>query len=62
MRTCVACRRSGAKSSLMRLRRRSDGVVVPELDPRRGGRSAYVCPTHACVDQAVRRRAIARSL
>jgi predicted RNA-binding protein YlxR (DUF448 family) len=61
-RTCVACRRKGARSSFVRLRRRSDGVVVPEFDPRTGGRSAWVCPTHACLDQATRRRAIARSL
>ena len=62
VRTCVACRKRAAKSTFVRLRRRSDGVVVAEFDPRRGGRSAWLCPSFACLDQATRRRAIARSL
>jgi uncharacterized protein len=46
----------------VRLRRRSDGVVVPEFDPHRGGRSAWLCPKRACLEHAVRRHAIVRSL
>jgi uncharacterized protein len=46
----------------VRLRRRSDGVVVPEFDPRRGGRSAWLCPKRACLEHAARRHAFARSL
>lgn len=47
----------------MRFRRRRDGVIVPSV-ARRGasGRSAYVCPSAACLADAVRRRGFERAL
>lgn len=62
VRTCVACRTRRPQRALVRLRRRSDGVVVPALGRRTRGRSAYLCPARACFDQAVRRRALERAL
>jgi hypothetical protein len=47
---------------MLRLRRRSDGVVVPDVAHRRPGRSAWVCGARACLDTAVRRRAFHRAL
>jgi predicted RNA-binding protein YlxR (DUF448 family) len=44
------------------MRRRSDGVVVPDVAHRRQGRSAWVCPTRTCLGTAVRRRAFLRAL
>jgi predicted RNA-binding protein YlxR (DUF448 family) len=44
------------------MRRRSDGVVVPDVARTRSGRSAWVCPTRTCLTTAVRRRAFCRAL
>ena len=44
------------------MRRRSDGVVVADVAHARSGRSAWVCPTRACLGTAVRRRAFHRAL
>jgi len=62
VRTCVACRTRRPQRALVRLRRRSDGVVVPAVGRRTRGRSAYLCPARACFDQALRRRALERAL
>lgn len=47
---------------MLRLRRRTDGVVVPDVAGRRPGRSAWLCPRRQCLETAVRRRAIGRAL
>lgn len=62
VRTCVACRTRRPQRALVRLRRRSDGVVVPAMGRRTRGRSAYLCPARACFEQALRRRALERAL
>lgn len=62
VRTCVACRTRRPQRTLVRLRRRSDGVVVPAVGRRTQGRSAYLCPTHTCFARAARRRALERAL
>lgn len=61
-RTCVGCRTQRTSSSMLRLRRRKDGVVVADLQGRRPGRSAWVCASRSCVDAGVRRRGIVRAL
>jgi predicted RNA-binding protein YlxR (DUF448 family) len=62
VRTCVACRTRRPQRALVRLRRRTDGVVVPSVGRRTRGRSAYLCPARECFDKAVRRRALERAL
>ena len=54
-RTCLGCRRVGPKASLVRLRRRPDGVVVVDRAGRAGGRGAYVCADVVCVERALQR-------
>jgi hypothetical protein len=39
-----------------------EGVLVPDLRARLAGRGAWVHPDPACLDLAVRRRALARAL
>jgi predicted RNA-binding protein YlxR (DUF448 family) len=62
VRTCVACRTRRPQRALVRLRRRSDGVVVPAMGRHTRGRSAYLCPARACFEQALRRCALERAL
>lgn len=62
-RTCVACRTGGGKRGLLRVVRLPDGQGVA-LDPtgKKSGRGAYVCPTEPCVAQALKKKALERSL
>ena len=59
-RTCVGCRRVAASRELVRLTLR-DGDVVPG-ERRPVGRGAWLCPEPACLEQAIRRRALDRAL
>ena len=63
VRTCVACRTAGGKRGLLRLVRLPDGAGVA-LDPtgKQSGRGAYICPTVACIELALKRKAFERSL
>ncbi|PTL54908.1 DUF448 domain-containing protein [Paraconexibacter algicola] len=59
IRTCVGCRSTHPQNQLVRLAAH-EGHVVP--DPARAlpGRGAYVCGA-ACLEQAVKRRALPRA-
>jgi predicted RNA-binding protein YlxR (DUF448 family) len=61
VRRCAACRTRRPKKELLRFARQSYGI---ELDPeqRRPGRGGYCCPQPACVDRALRRGGLARTL
>jgi len=63
IRTCVACRTSGGKRTLVRVVRLADGAGIA-LDPtgKMSGRGAYLCPTEACVTQALKQKKLERSL
>ena len=63
VRTCVACRTSGGKRTLVRVVRLSDGTGLA-LDPtgKINGRGAYLCPTEACVTRALKQKKLERSL
>jgi uncharacterized protein len=66
VRTCVGCRRTDSRSALLRVTARRDDSgalrVVLDVRCRLGGRGAWLHPDPDCVEQAVRRRAIARAL
>jgi len=62
MRTCVGCRRRAPAAELLRVHRAGDGVLALGAGP---GRGAWLCgepSTLTCFDQAVRRRALSRTL
>jgi predicted RNA-binding protein YlxR (DUF448 family) len=61
-RTCVGCRDTASKPELLRLVRSSSGGIRIDPDGRAPGRGAYVHRSDACVDQALRRGALARAL
>jgi hypothetical protein len=59
-RRCISCRTLEDRASLMRIvRQASTGDI--QLDQGMG-RSAYLCPTAACLQQAQRKKRIERSL
>jgi predicted RNA-binding protein YlxR (DUF448 family) len=59
LRRCVACRRLEDRRVLWRVIRLATGGLA--LD-RGMGRSAYLCPTSACLEETRRRRRLARAL
>jgi uncharacterized protein len=61
IRTCVGCRGTGNKADLIRVVAR-DGVGVPDPAQTEPGRGVYLHPTRDCLDRAVKRRTIGRSL
>ncbi|MEV5336819.1 YlxR family protein [Streptomyces werraensis] len=59
-RTCVGCRERAVKGELLRIVVIED-ACVPDPRGTLPGRGAYVHPVPACLDQAVRRRALPRA-
>ncbi|MCA9695080.1 MAG: YlxR family protein [Myxococcales bacterium] len=64
-RTCVGCRTRRPQANLLRVRRLAGGDIVPAV--RRAelatsqGRSAYLCPSQACLTRAVKRGGFTRA-
>jgi predicted RNA-binding protein YlxR (DUF448 family) len=61
-RTCVACRTTDAKRTLVRLVRDAMGRIQIDLRGKAHGRGAYLCQNPACWTQALQRRALERAL
>lgn len=64
-RTCVGCRARAGKSELLRVTARDGQLLldgVPDPRSRRPGRGAYLHPSAACLERALRRRAFTRAL
>ena len=62
MRQCLGCRQMQPKRTLVRVVRTPEGSV--QLDPRGKlpGRGAYICKEKACLQKAIRSKALSRSL
>lgn len=59
LRRCVACRQLLDRSMLLRvIRDHQEGVLFDQGM----GRSAYLCPTEACFEEARRRKRLQKSL
>ena len=59
LRRCVACRQLLDRSMLLRvIRDHQDGVLLDQGM----GRSAYLCPSEACFEEARRRKKLQKSL
>ncbi len=61
-RTCLGCRTSKDKNELIRIVRSPEGTVSCDLTGKANGRGAYICPDSACLEKAVKSRALARAL
>lgn len=59
---CVACREMRAKKDLMRIVRTAEGELVLDLTGKRSGRGAYLCRDAACMNKAIKTRALERAL
>ena len=62
MRMCVSCREMRPKKELTRVVRTPEGAVVIDPTGRANGRGAYLCLKAACLDKAIKSRALERAL
>lgn len=62
MRMCVACREMKPKKELIRVVRTPEGDVIADETGRKNGRGAYLCRSEACLNKALKTRALDRAL
>jgi predicted RNA-binding protein YlxR (DUF448 family) len=62
MRMCVGCREMKPKKELIRVVRSQEGAISLDRTSRLPGRGAYICAQQACLDKAVKIRALERAL
>lgn len=62
IRTCIACRETGAKRGLTRIVRGPEGEVAIDPTGKRNGRGAYLCEKAACWERALSTPLLAKAL
>jgi predicted RNA-binding protein YlxR (DUF448 family) len=62
MRMCVSCREMQPKKELVRVVRTPEGAVILDSTGRANGRGAYLCKKSACLEKAIKSRALERAL
>ena len=62
MRKCVGCNQSKEKATLVRLVKEEDGTIHTDPFAVKPGRGVYLCRCGECLEQALKKRAISRSL
>ena len=61
-RTCVACRSTDAKRTLIRLVRTPEGAVAVDPTGKRAGRGAYLCARVRCWERGINEKTLVRAL
>lgn len=62
MRMCVACREMKPKRELIRIVRTPENEICADITGRAAGRGAYICKSQACLEKAIKIRALERAL
>lgn len=62
LRKCVGCQEMKPKAELTRVVRTPEGDIVLDSTGKRNGRGAYLCQSEACLNVAVKRKALERAL
>ena len=62
MRKCMGCQEMKNKKELIRVVRTPEGEIVIDRTGKRSGRGAYICPQSACLERAIRQKALERAL
>ncbi len=62
MRMCVSCREMQPKKELVRVVRTPAGSVILDTVGRANGRGAYLCRKSACLEKAIKSKALERAL
>ena len=62
MRRCAGCGVSREKRELIRIVRCPDGEIHLDTTGRMNGRGAYICRDEKCLEQAIKRKGLDRTL
>ncbi|WP_026525017.1 MULTISPECIES: RNase P modulator RnpM [unclassified Butyrivibrio] len=62
MRRCVGCGESREKKELIRIIRDTDGNIRLDLTGRANGRGAYICRDEKCLEMAIKKKGLDRTL
>ena len=60
-RQCVGCRTMKDKKALVRIVKTPEGEICVDTTGKKAGRGAYICPDAACLQRAMKSRALERS-
>ena len=61
MRQCLGCREMKPKRELIRVVRSPEGEISLDFKGKANGRGAYICPDAACLNKAVKGRALEKA-
>ena len=62
LRRCVGCGEMKDKKDLIRVVRTQEGEILPDMTGKMNGRGAYICRSQQCLETAVRKKGLDRSL
>lgn len=62
LRMCLGCRENKNKRELIRIVRTPTGEIELDETGKKAGRGAYICPSAACLQKAVKSRGLEKSL
>ncbi len=62
LRMCVGCREMKPKKELIRVVRTPEQTIEIDRTGKRSGRGAYVCPSGACVQKALKGKGLEKAL
>lgn len=62
IRRCVGCGASKPKKELVRVVKTPEGEILLDTTGKKSGRGAYICPDAACLETAIKRKALSRAL
>jgi predicted RNA-binding protein YlxR (DUF448 family) len=62
MRMCVGCKTMRPKKELFRVVGSDEKLAVLDKTSKAPGRGAYICPDEACLQKAIKTRALERAL
>ena len=61
MRQCLGCREMKPKRELIRVVRSPEGEISLDFKGKANGRGAYICPDAACLNKAVKGKALEKA-
>jgi uncharacterized protein len=62
LRMCVGCQEKKNKRELVRIVRTPEGDITLDHTGKRAGRGAYICPKRECLEAAVKKKRLEKSL
>lgn len=61
LRQCIGCGEMKGKKDMVRILKTSEDEIVLDATGRKNGRGAYICPSGACLQKAIKNRGLERS-